>query len=181
MVLGDVFGPSDALVAVAAIGLVGTFVTSVVNARRSKRTETAARAAVYNTQPNGEPDKYGRVGPPSSFDRLMASHEYMIGLTHAVREQAEEAAKAAYMAQAAVKQNDVRTEALIERVDAGFAAAAEEREGLGGRLDSNIEDGSRFASSIIAGALEILGRLDALDGKQTESALRAQIDQESDQ
>lgn len=175
MVLGDVIGPSDALVVVAAIGAFGTFATTIIAARRAKRGEQAARAAARNTQPNGIPDADGHVGPPSAYDVLLASHEYMIGLTHAIRDQAAEATKAAYLAQAAIKQNDVITQNLAQRVDEGFAAAKAERDVLAERVDVNITEGAQFASAIIAGALDLVGRVDALDGRSTLPALQARV------
>lgn len=175
MVLGDVVGPSDALVIVAAIGAVGTFVTSIIAARRAKRSENSAAAAVHNTQPNGIPDADGHVGPPSPYDVLLASHEYMIGLTHSIRDQAAEATKAAYLAQAAIKQNDLITQNLAHRIDEGFAAAKAERDVLAERVDVNITEGAQFASAIIAGALDLVGRVDALDGRSTLPALQARV------
>lgn len=183
MVLGDVFGPSDALVAVAAIGFVGTFVTSLITARRAKRTEqtaavaaTSAEVAAHNTQSNGHPDDLGHTGEPSPYDVLLKSHEYVIGLTHAVRDQAAEATRAAWRAEAAVKQNDAKTDALSERVEAGFVDAKKERGILGARLDQNVTNQITFVQGALAGQLELLGRVDALDGGISAETLQQRID-----
>lgn len=175
MVFGDVFGPSDALVAVAAIGFAGTFITSLITARRSKRTERAAVVAAHNTQSNGEPDQDGHTGAPSPYDVLLKSHEYVIGLTHAARDQATEAARAAWSAQAAVKQNDVKTEALAQRVEAGFSDAKTERGIIGARVDQNIINQTGFVQGLIADSLDLLARVDALDGGESVETLQQRL------
>ena len=175
MVLGDVFGPSDALVAIAAIGFVGTMVGQIIAARRSKRTEVSAAQAVHNTQPNGHLDEAGERSGPSPYDSLVASHEYMIGQIHGAREQAEQAAHAADGAQAAVKQNDAKTDLLAQRVEAGFAEAKAERGAINHRLDTTAEDGATFVEAAGTVVLGILGRLDAIDGQQTVEDLRKRL------
>lgn len=168
MVLGDVFGPSDALVAVAAIGLIGTMVGQIINGRRSKRTEVSAARAVHNTQPNGHLDEAGQRTEPSPYDSLVASHEYMIGQIH-------EATKAAHLAQVAVEQNDAKTDALAARMEVGFADAAAERQVLHSKIDRNVDEGASFVDQAGVLVLGMLGRLDALDGAATVEDLRRRL------
>jgi hypothetical protein len=176
MVLGDVFGPSDALVAVAAIGVLGTLVTSAFTLRRAKRTEAGVRQAVHNTQPNGHMDEEGNLSPPSAYDSLVSSHEYMIGQIHAATEEARDAKREAILARAAVKRNDVTTANLGSLMSEKFAEATTERHALGEKLEKNIADGAAFAQGIAAGALGVLGRLDALDGQDSVAQLTVRLE-----
>jgi len=168
---------NDAAVIIAALTAISAILAPVVIALTTslKRIRSAAEMAVHNTQPNGIPDEEGNVGPPSPFDRILASHEYMIGQLHAVAAEARSATKEATLARAAVKANDVTTAALGAKVESGFAAAKAEREALGARLDVNIANGATFAEEAVSFALDIASRLDALDGQSTRDTLRLQI------
>lgn len=182
MLLAEVFGPSDALVAVAAIGLVGTLATALVNAQRTKKAVALAERAVHNTQPNGAPDpRTGETGPPSAYDSLVASHEYMIGQIHATAEAARHAADQAALARAAVKQNDIITSALAKIVEEGFDNAAAERERIVAMIEQQKEEGARFVDRVVVGALGVLGRLDALDGQTSRSILADEIARRDDE
>lgn len=169
---------NDAAVIIAAITAISAMLAPVIIALTTslKRIRSAAEAAVHNTQPNGVPDADGNVGPPSPFDQIISTHEYMIGQLHAVAAQSMAAAREATLARAAVKANDVTTQALVKRVDDGFSEAKTEREALGKRLDSNIANGATFADGAVAFALGIAGRLDALDGQTTRDALVQRIE-----
>jgi hypothetical protein len=175
------FSAGDAAIIVALISafaaIIGPVVLLLVTSL--KRIRDLSERAVHNTQPNGVPDKEGNVGPPSPYDELVATHEYMIGQIHGVAEQARAAAAEAVLARAAVKAHEVRTAAIAARVDEGFAEAKEARQVLEQRLDANIANGATFAAGIIAAALgpplDVLGRLDALDGQNTAGPFRDRI------
>lgn len=170
-----VFSSSDALVAVALItgfaAIFGPVVLVLVTSL--KRIREASERAAHNTQSNGE-----LGSDPSPYDALMGTHEYMIGQIHGVAEQARAATFAAYQAQAAVKQNDIKTDALAERVEEGFAEAKAERGAIVERIDAKDTAENVFVRGLLTGSLELLGRVDALDGGETRQALLEQIAEE---
>lgn len=160
------FQAADAAVVVAVVTAVcGPMVALLVQGRHTRQ---AAQKAAHNTAPNGT----GADPDPSPYDALVATHEYMIGQIHAVANDAREAAKAAWSAQAAITRNDRKTDALAARVEEGFNEAKGERGRLEGKLDKNISGGATFAALVADGALGVLGRLDTLDGQTTAEALR---------
>lgn len=170
------FSAGDAAILVALISAFAAIFAPVVLLLVSslKRIRQAAETAAHNTGPNGTAGT-----PPSPYDDLVSSHEYIIGQVHAAADEARAAARAAYKAQAAIEQS---TAALRKRVEAGFQEAKEEREQLGQLLDKtarglerNVTDGAAFAQGIAAGALDVLGRLDALDGGHSADDLRTQL------
>lgn len=169
------FDPADAAVIVAAISAFAVIFgpIALVLVSSLKRIREASERAAHNTQPNGHSLPDGRPSGPSPYDSLVASHEYMIGQIHEVAKKADAAVAAAGSAVIEVRR---KSDALDRKIDAGFADAKVERDAIAGRLDQNVADGAAFAQAIIAGALGVVGRLDALDGKETIGALREQIE-----
>ena len=174
------FSAGDAAVLVALISAFAAIIGPVVLLLVSslKRIRAAAEAAVHNTQPNGHVDAAtGEPTPPSPYDTLVRSHEYIIGQLHAAAAEAREAAAQAVLARAAIKAHEIKTEALAQSVEKGFAEAKAERDRLADILDKQVAGGQQFAQVVAAGALNVLARLDELDGGHTVEALRAQIEE----
>jgi flagellar biosynthesis/type III secretory pathway protein FliH len=153
------FTASDAIVLVALIGAAATVLGPVVVLAVSslKRIRAAAEQAVHNTQTNGADGS-----PPSPWDQIMSSHEYMIGQIHAANAAATAAAQAAWTAQAGIEETK-------RKLDAGFAEAKAEREKINDRIDRNIE-------AVVDVADVVIGRLDALDGDTTVDDLRKRLE-----